>query len=457
MDQRVDQTIEQVKPSRKARSLWRRITPKGLYARALIIIIAPILILQSVLVFVFMERHWNTVTRRLSAAVTADISAVLQVMESYPQDDDYETVRKIAREQLNLNVNILPPNPLPAPAPKPFFTLLDRTLSGEISAKIQRPFWIDTVGRSNIVEIRIQLEDKVVQIFARRSQTYASNSHIFLLWMGGTAMVLLVIAIIFMRNQIRPIQRLANAAEDFGRGRDHPNFRPAGALEVRRASYAFLKMRARIERQIDQRTAMLAGVSHDLRTILTRFKLQLALLDDIESAREMERDVDEMKTMLEGYMDFAKGDTEEETRAINIRELIEDPINSFSDCKAKITYTLSGDETIQVRPMAFRRCLTNIISNATKYADTIEIDSQHVDDWLTIRINDNGPGIPEDERENVFRPFYRIDSARNLNAEVSGTGLGLSIALDIARNHGGVITLDDSKLGGLKATLSIPA
>lgn len=437
--------------------MWRRLLPRSLYARALIIIIAPIVILQSVLVFVFMERHWNTVTRRLSAAVTRDISAVLKIMEVYPGKENRETVLRIAREQLNLNMAILPPDPLPAPAPKPFFTLLDRTLSNEIREQIGLPFWIDTVGRSHLVEIRIQLEDEVVQIFARRSQTYASNSHIFLFWMVGTALVLLIIAILFMRNQIRPIQRLADAADDFGKGRDHPNFRPTGALEVRRASRAFIEMRERIQRQIEQRTAMLAGVSHDMRTILTRFKLQLALLGDQPETAELEQDVADMQTMLEGYLAFARGETEEQSANIHIETLMEELIGHANLEGKKTSSTFTGEPVIHVRPLSFKRCLSNIWGNAIKNADELSIAGTHENGWLTIVIDDNGPGIPQEERQNVFRPFYRLDAARNLNKDKAGTGLGLAIALDAARIHGGDITLEDSPMGGLRAIIRIPA
>ncbi|MEP3231620.1 MAG: ATP-binding protein [Hyphomicrobiales bacterium] len=438
-------------------SLWRRLTPRSLYARALIIIIAPIVILQSVLVFVFMERHWNTVTRRLSAAVTQDISSVLKFMEAYPSKTDEENIIRIAREQLSLNLSILPPDPLPAPVPKPFFSLLDQTLSGEIAQKIGKPFWIDTVGRSQLVEIRIQLDDKVVQIFARRSQTYASNSHIFIFWMLGTAVVLMVIAIIFMRNQIKPIQRLANAAEDFGKGRDHPNFRPTGATEVRRASRAFIQMKSRIQRQIEQRTAMLAGVSHDLRTILTRFKLQLALLGEGKDVADLEQDVQDMQTMLAGYLDFAKGDADEQSADIELPDLYEDLIGYAKLENKTASYTFEGETIVHVSPIAFKRCLDNIWSNAIKHADTLKITGKNMSGWLVMSIEDDGPGIPKSERENVFRAFYRLDNARNLNTDKAGTGLGLSIARDSINSHGGTIELSDSDMGGLKVTLKIPA
>ncbi|HRP79145.1 MAG TPA: HAMP domain-containing protein, partial [Aquamicrobium sp.] len=230
--------------------------PKRLYARSLIIVIAPMLLLQSVIAFVFMERHWQTVTERLSTAVTRDIAAIIDLIETFPQEGDLAQVIRIAQERLQLKVDLLPPDPLPAPGSKPFFSILDYSLGEQITRQINRPFWLDTVGDSAIVEIRIRLDDHVLRVFARRSHTYASNTHIFLLWMVGTSLVLIAIAVAFLRNQIRPILHLAEAAESFGKGRPMPSdFRPRGADEVRRAGAAFIQMRERIERQIEQRTA----------------------------------------------------------------------------------------------------------------------------------------------------------------------------------------------------------
>src|SRR2546421_4558133 len=296
--------------------------PTGLYARALLIMIVPMVVLQSVVAFVFMERHWNTVTRRLSAAVTQDISALIDIYRSYPQDPDRLTIRRIALERLGLSGDFLPVNDLPPPGPKPFFSLLDQALSQEISQKIPRPFWIDTGGRSNLGGIRIRLDDTVMRVFAQRSAAYASNSEIFLWWMIGTSLVLLFVAILFLRNQIKPILRLADAAESFGKGRDVPGFKPRGAREVRRAAQAFIEMKRRVERTIEQRTTMLAGVSHDLRTILTRFKLELALLGSGPEIDAMKKDVDEMGRMLEAYLAFARGDlgrSEEHTSELQSR------------------------------------------------------------------------------------------------------------------------------------------
>ncbi len=282
---------------------WRRFNdfmPKGLYARSLLIMIVPMVVLQSVVAFVFMERHWNTVTRRLSSAVVQDIAALIDVYKGYPQDKDRSQLRRIAQERLGLVVDFLGPDDMPPPGPKPFFSLLDQSISRQLSRRVARPFWIDTVGRSNLVEIRIQLDDAVMRVFAQRSAAYASNSEIFLFWMLGTSTLLLVVAVLFLRNQIRPILRLADAAESFGKGREVPNCLPRGE--------------SRVERAMEQRTAMLAGVSHDLRTILTRFKLELALLGDSPETEAMRKDVDEMAWMLEDYLAFARGDSGEQAQ-----------------------------------------------------------------------------------------------------------------------------------------------
>ena len=429
--------------------------PKGLYARALIIIITPIVILQSVVAFVFMERHWQTVTQRLSAATVRDIAAIVDLIDTYPADPNFTQIIRIAQDRLGLTISVIPNEPLPPAAPKPFFSLLDSALSREIGRQINKPYWIDTVGRSNLVEIRIQLGDKVLRVLARRSQTYASNSEIFIFWMVGTSLVLLTIAIAFLRNQIRPIQQLADAAENFGMGREMADFNPRGAREVRRASAAFMEMRNRIERQMEQRTTMLAGVSHDLRTVLTRFRLQLALLRETPDIRAMRRDVDDMQRMLEGYLAFARDDADEPTAATNIATLLAEVAENASRVGHDVSQDFTGDPIVSIRPNDFKRCLSNLVMNACRHGDRIELHGSHVDGWLVIHVDDDGPGIEETEREAVFRPFYRLDEARNLDE--SGTGLGLPIARDIARFHGGDVTLSDAPGGGLRATVRIPA
>ena len=439
------------------RQLWKWINnfmPKGLYARSLLIIVTPMVLLQSVVAFVFMERHWNTVTQRLSASVVQDISALIEFYQDLPPDTAQKRIRNIAQDKLNLVVDFLPVSEMPPPAPKPFFSLLDQALSEELRKQIGKPFWIDTVGRSSLVEIRIQLDNTVLRVFARRNAAYASNSEIFLLWMVGTSLVLLGVAILFLRNQIRPIVRLADAAESFGKGRDVPDFQPRGAREVRAAAQAFLEMKGRVERTMEQRTTMLAGVSHDLRTILTRFKLEMALIGDSPEVDAMKKDIDEMARMLEAYLAFARGDSAEPSAPTDMAGFLEELKLDAERQGDQATVVYHGEPVVTVRPAAFKRCLANLVSNAARFASSISITGHRDHRWLTVTIDDNGPGIPPGMREEVFKPFLRLDHSRN--QDEGGTGLGLAIARDIARSHGGDIALGDSPLGGLRATVRIP-
>jgi two-component system osmolarity sensor histidine kinase EnvZ len=429
--------------------------PKGLYARALIIIIAPMVLLQSVVTFVFLERHWQTVTHRLSTGTVQNISMLIDMYEEFPKGQNAATLTTLAEKNLGLRVRFAPGEDLPQVRSKPFFDLLDSTLSDELKRRIGKPFWIDTVGRSDFVDIRVKLEDAVMHVLARRSQTYASNSHIFIVWMLGTSFVLLTVAILFLRNQIKPILRLSQAAESFGKGRPMPaDFKPRGAREVRQAAHAFIEMRDRIERHVEQRTVMLAGVSHDLRTILTRFKLQLAMFEETPELDAMRADVDEMQAMLEDYMAFAKGDSGEAIERVDIGEILNEVKTQAHGDKTIDIAVEDGPLVVPVRRHAFKRAVANLVNNAARFADHVNVSAAKHNGSLTIEVEDDGPGIPEDEREHVFRPFYRVDHARNQDS--GSTGLGLAIAQDIARIHGGDITLDQSRLGGLKAVLKVP-
>jgi two-component system osmolarity sensor histidine kinase EnvZ len=279
---------------------------------------------------------------------------------------------------------------------------------------------------------------------------------IFLTWMIGTALVLLTIAIAFLRNQIKPIQQLSEAAESFGKGQPMPaDFYPHGAEEVRKAGIAFIQMRERIERQIEQRTAMLSGVSHDLRTILTRFKLQLAIAGTKIDTVPLNQDITDMQNMLEGYLAFARGEGSEEQDVLDMQILFRKLEEEAKLRDRGFSSEMHGSSQIQVRPNAFTRLVSNLVGNAFRYAQSVHLTATHKDDWLIITVDDDGAGIPEDKREEVFKPFVRLDEARNQDA--GGTGLGLAIARDIARNHGGDITLESSPTGGLRAIISIPA
>ncbi len=448
-------------PLVRARLAWRRFArrtadhmPKGLYARSLLIVILPMLILQSVVAYVFMERHWRLVTGRMSEALARDVAAVVSVIDGWPQDPELTRLGLVAERDLGFRISMLPGSTLPPSIPKPFFSLLDTALSDEIGARITRPWWIDTVGNSDLIEIRVLLDRGVLRVVARRSQAYASNSHIFLVWMVGTSLVLLTIAVLFLRNQIRPIQQLADAAESFGKGRPLDDFTPRGAREVRRAGEAFSEMRRRIERAIEQRTTMLAGVSHDLRTVLTRFRLQTALMPPGPDRDAIEADVDEMQAMLEAYLAFARGDGDEEAAPTDVAEMLRAIAGDAERMGFDITPTFEGDPIVTVRPNAFKRLIGNLVGNACRHADRIAVTARHTPEWLTVVVDDDGPGVPEAERDNVFRPFYRLDQARN--QDEGGTGLGLAISRDVARGHGGDITLEDSPLGGLRAVIRIP-
>jgi two-component system, OmpR family, osmolarity sensor histidine kinase EnvZ len=434
--------------------ILRRNLPRGLFTRSILIIVLPMLILQTVLVFVFMERHWQMVTNRLSAAVTRDVAAIIDLLDKMP-GQDAEIIR-IAEERMGLTIKVLPGGKLPPRRPIPLFSILDKTLSRQINNQINRPFWLDTSYGEKAVEIRVVIDDnRILSVVTRRDRTSASNTHIFLIWMFGTSLVLIVISVLFLRGQIRPILALARAAESFGKGQKPPEpYFPRGAVEVRRAGIAFLQMRERIERQIEQRTAMLSGVSHDLRTILTRFRLQLAIAEDMKDLESLNRDVDDMNAMLDGYLDFARGQSEEAEGDLNLENLLSQLEETASLHGKTLTSSIEGPSRVRLRPNAFTRLVTNLAANAWRHAANIRIEAKNSARFLTITVDDDGPGIPEAMREEVFKPFFRLDEARNLDA--SGTGLGLAIARDIARGHGGNVTLSESPMGGLRATVRVP-
>ncbi len=445
------------------RKLWRRAArrlaealPKGLYRRSLLIVIVPMVLLQTAVTFVFMQHHWDLVTRRLSEAVARDVGALTDLYQQLPPGKDDAVLVNLASQRFRMDATLLPAGPLPPVMPRSFYGALDpltRILPNEIRKQVTQPFWLDTVGRSGLMEIRVDLGGRVLRLVTRRALAYEANAHIFVLWMLGAMIVLLTVAIIFLRNQIRPILRLAKAAEDFGKGRD-PDFSPHGAREVRQAGRAFIEMKRRIERATEQRTAMLNGVSHDLRTILTRFKLSLVLLDNSADSELLQKDVDEMGQMLEGYLAFARGDTGESTARINIGAILEDLRADSERHGAELGVETRGDLAIRVRPMAMKRCVGNLVANAQRHAEHVLVSATREAQFVSIIVDDDGAGIAPANREDVFRPFYRLDEARN--QDEGGAGLGLAIARDIARSHGGDITLSDSPLGGLRAAVRIP-
>jgi two-component system, OmpR family, osmolarity sensor histidine kinase EnvZ len=438
-------------------ALLKTYMPTGLFPRSLLIIVMPVVVTQIVVAFVFMERHWSTVTQRLSRAVVSDISMLVD-LRMREQGGDGELLSQMAGDAFSMSVAFLPGESLPDAGETPVVALLHQSLSRELSQQVGRPFWIDTATYDNYVDIRVLLPGEVMRVLAQRKRVYATNTHIFMIWMVGTSVILLMVSGVFLRNQIRPIQRLAEAAEEFGKGRDMPNFRPAGAAEVRSAASSFIEMRDRIERQIEQRTTMLAGVSHDLRTPLTRLKLQLAMLPEGPEIEELNTDITEMEDMLDDYLAFARGYQGETASRTPLTPFLEqihhDAERRWPNVQIRLTHVL--DEDVSIKPNAFRRCLNNLVNNACAHAAMVHVAARMREggDTISLTIDDNGLGIPENRLEEVFRPFYRLDDARN--AQTGGTGLGLAIARDVARGHGGDIVLSKSALGGLRAEISLP-
>ena len=441
------------------RQQFNGLIPKGLYARSLIIIIAPIIVLQALVAYFFMERHWRNVTSRLSQGLAGEIAMIVDLhrIDATIEGDAFliRTVKRRLGHDITFSGKDSGNDPLPPVTQAHIFqSFLDNVLSKELVRQVQRPFWIDSSKNSSEIEIRIDLGDGIMTLVTRRSQAYASNVHIFLVWMLGSSFVLIVIAVLFLRNQIRPILRLADAAESFGKGRDI-DFRPRGAREVRQAGRAFIEMKRRIERTIEQRTTMLNGVSHDLRTVLTRFRLSVEMMEDGPEKEPMTKDVNEMARMLEAYLAFARGDASESATEIDFGDMIDDLKREAEALGAPMTASMTGESCITVRPDAFKRLLSNLVGNAARFGSRIDLSATHDARWLSVSIDDDGPGIPAHSRDEVFKPFVRLDEARN--QDESGTGLGLSIARDIARSHGGDIILGESPLGGLRATVRVPA
>lgn len=429
--------------------------PSGLYQRALIILVAPIVVLQSIMTGVILDRHWDNVTRVLARALARDIGLLIDI---YKVSDHGPAARQqvidLAGRRLKLNLAIVE-GELPPPLTPPWFSLVDRRLAAYLNNDRDRPFWIDTISHPGTVDIRVQAEpDLVFRVLTDTERVYAASTDTLLIWMALSSLVLLAIAIIFLRNQIKPIIRLAEAAHSFGTGRDLERYKPSGAEEVRRAGEAFIDMRERIAAHVDQRTAMLAGVSHDLRTILTRFKLELAFVGDGPEVRALKEDVTEMQRMLEAYLAFARGDGGETAADVRLDELIAAVARLSAREPGQVSIAVPADLMVRVKPNAFRRLIGNLVGNASRYGTHVAVAAFKAGQQLQVTVDDDGPGIPEAERTLAFRPFVRLDNARNLDE--TGTGLGLAIALDIAKAHGGDIALEDSPLGGLRARVHIP-
>ncbi|MGF1455346.1 MAG: sensor histidine kinase [Alphaproteobacteria bacterium] len=448
--------------------LWRRIVtgrfdlgavikpvmPRGLFGRSLIIIVAPVVLLQAIVTYIFFERHWDVVTRRLTESVAGDIAMVVETHAALEDPARFDALADQVDRTMAISVRFWPDDTFPRYSPAGFYSILDRSLRRELARRLEYPVWFNTARYPHHVDIRVAVDGGILRFIVLRNRVMATNGPIFVMWMLGSSVVLLGVAIVFLRNQVRPIIRLAEAAESFGKGRETESFKPSGAREVRQAAIAFLDMRERINRHLTQRTEMLAGVSHDLRTPLTRLKLELALLGDGPEIEDMRRDLTEMERMLEEYLAFAKGEGGESAEETDLRALLEETADKARRNGLDLTLSVRGTLTMPVRRQALARAITNLLDNAAKHGTRAEVTGRRDPVSIRIMVDDDGPGIPESRWEEAFRPFHRLDEGRNL--EAGGVGLGLAVSRDIVRAHGGEVSLDHSPLGGLRATIRLP-
>jgi len=428
--------------------------PRSLFGRALLILLMPIVLAQIVTAYVFYDRHWENMVNRLAYGVAGDIALAINFIDRYEGEPARlrDLLSQIERHT-DLRLSIDPHGQLPDHSDTN--GLVNRTLYNNLALRLPENSFIiiDRTGEK-LREVQAHSEQGLLKIEIPARRLQSATATIFIYWMVGSATFFFVIAVVFLRNQIRPIRRLAEAAERFGKGQDASNFKPEGATEVRRAARAFLLMRERIKRQIRQRTEMLAGVSHDLRTPITRMKLQMALMHG-KGIEELRQDVSEMEKMVEGYLAFARGDGDEASQKLDLVELLEGVASDARRAGERdVTLTLPASYTIEVRPQAMRRCLVNLVGNALRYGNKVHISLDETDSLLNLHVDDDGPGIPADKRSDVLRPFVRLEESRN--QDTGGVGLGLSIACDVARGHGGDLILTDSPLGGLRATVRLP-
>ncbi len=430
--------------------------PHGLYSRALAIMITPVILLQILMAGIIIERYWDNVTKVLARSLSNEIGLLITLYErSNKSDAALNDIKLLATEKLRMRFKVERASALPPTLPTPLFSLFDSKIRYYLTAESDRDYWVNSNAPNGQVEIRVLVEDGLIfDTSVDADRAHAVGTPLMLAFMVLSTLSLLAIAVVFMRNQIRPILDLTKAAQAFGKGRDVQKFKPRGATEVRVAGEAFVDMKRRIARHVEQRTAMLAGVSHDLRTILTRFKLELAVLGDNPKAKPLREDVNEMQHMLEDYMAFVRGDGGEQVSEISVSELVQASVQGLVRGASTVRIASLPQINVLVKQNAFKRLLGNIVVNGIRYAKIVVISGDLKDERLWLYVDDDGPGIPPHQREEVFRPFVRLDAARNLDQ--SGTGLGLAIALDIAQAHGGDIYLEDGPMGGLRVAIKIP-
>ena len=431
--------------------LLKKILPKGLFYRALIIVAAPIILLQVTITVVFFDSIWIKANKGMTRSLVSEVKTLLDAYRSN-ETSDVNFLTNLYKKNFDFVINIKKNEKLPVTKSDRRFSPMDRSLRREMKPVFGNQYWFDTVTYIDLVDLRIQNNSEIIQIFFPKKKIAPSSVRVFVLWITLPSIILILIAILFLRNQTRPIVKLSKAAERFGKGERVDDLRPSGSLEIRKATLEFDKMMKRINKHLNQRSEMLSGISHDLRTPLTRLKLQLAMMDKKETAKKMASDIDEMEKMLNDYLQYAKSQSEEDYVSIDVQNVLKDVLKNYDQNK----YEFSSMENliIQGRKNLIRRSFANIIENGFSYGNKIYVQIKKSVGSVVIIIDDDGPGIPKKEYENVFKPFYRIDKSRSLNR--SGVGLGLSIAQDIVKSHGGNISLSENKYNGLSVRVSLP-
>lgn len=434
----------------------KKILPRTLFARSLLIIVIPVLLLQIITTLVFVDNHWRKVTSRMAFAVAGEIAIIINDLDKIDNPEKLKRISSVYAQKLDLlvtyepNANLISRNEVSGA----WSSFITSALKNALESQVRRPYSLSFSPENEWVNVGIQLDKGVLRVLVLERRLYSSSASIFLLWVLGTSLILFAIAVFFMRNQIRPIKRLAVMAERMGKGQDLSSFKPEGAREVRQATRAFIDMHHRITRQVEQRTVMLAGVSHDLRTPLTRLKLGLSLIEETDDIKALKSDINDMERMINSYLGFLRGDGEEGTESILLNTIVS-KIAEGVRRHGKIIHTdVNSSLKINIRPMAFERALQNLISNAEKYGSEIWISVKEKIDDIIIMVDDNGIGLSPDLYEEVFKPFYRADESRN--SLTGGVGLGLPIVRDIIHAHGGEVHLEHSPKGGLRAVITLP-
>lgn len=439
---------------RLGRRLAKRWLPRSLFGRSVLIIVLPVLVMQAAVGWAFFEAHWRTVTRQLSESLAGDVAWTVELYRRDPSPAAAAALAARAEQAQQLSVAFQPGRVLPANR-REIWLSLDAPLRRAVTERVREPTWIDTARYPAYVDIRVAVDGGVLRVLAPRERAFAARGHVFLLWLTGVTLLLSAVAIGFIRNQVRAIERLAAAADAFGRGQEVERFKPHGAREVRQAAEAFLAMRGRIRRHIDQRTAMLASVSHDLRTPLTRLKLQAAMSPPSPRMDDIKRDLSEMEHMIDEYLAFARGQAGEAVADAPVGAILAEVGADARRTGAAVAVDADPQLTAALRPKAFKRALSNLVMNAAAHGEHVQVAAARTPfGGLEITVDDDGPGIPPDRYEEAFRPFSRLDESRCQNEK--GVGLGLAIARDVARGHGGDVELAESPLGGLRAVVRLP-